>query len=53
MGKHIKWWCFHDLQSNNLIVSEMPMHLKTTEQWKLFCIFMPDVTEKWKNVTKL
>lgn len=51
MGKHIKWWCFHD-HLHNLIVSEMLMHLKTTER-SLFSIFMPDVTEKWKNVTKL
>lgn len=51
MGKHIKW-PFHD-HLNNLIVSEMLMYLKTTERSKLFSIFMPDVTEKWKNVTKL
>lgn len=45
MGKHIKWWCFHD-HLNNLIVSEMLMYPKTTEQSKLFSNFMPDVTEK-------
>lgn len=29
------------------------MYLQTTEESKLFSFFKPDVTEKWKNMTKL